>query len=453
MKINLLILGLGLGAAILGGCNDDLSLVGPSIQPSEDNITVYNDTFRIQASTVLMDGVYAKADSALLGEIYDPLYGNLKSDYMCQFYCPDDFRFEHTPIDGKIDSIDFKIFYSSSIGDTLVPMKAELFLITETLEKNFYTNFDPKQYCDMETALGSKTYTAYDQSVPDSIRYNTITTYSPHVTIKLPLDFGQKFYEETINNPSSFSSQEAFNKYLPGFYVTTTYGAGNILNVSNSYMDIHYKYQTKSTSTGKDTIMSAYERFGSTQEVIQLSRFKNTDMSPLLQQNDDYTYIKSPAGVCTRIVIPTKEMAPVLEDRILNNMPFTLYAMPQEDWKYAFEAAPTLLILPEDSVKSFFEGGQTENGSTSFLAAYHPTNLSYSFSNISNLIKNQLEKDKDNDLNLLVIPVKRNTSTSGSNYNQTVTTLSVGNYMTPSGVKFRKDEEVRDIVITSCKYN
>ena len=52
MKIKLLILGLGLGASILAGCNDDFSSIGTSIQPGDDTIAVYMDTFQIQATTV-----------------------------------------------------------------------------------------------------------------------------------------------------------------------------------------------------------------------------------------------------------------------------------------------------------------------------------------------------------------------------------------------------------------
>ena len=47
MKIKLLILGLGLGTSFLAGCNDDLSSIGTSIQPGDDTIAVYTDTFRI----------------------------------------------------------------------------------------------------------------------------------------------------------------------------------------------------------------------------------------------------------------------------------------------------------------------------------------------------------------------------------------------------------------------
>ena len=70
MKIKLLILGLGLGASILAGCNDDFSSIGTSIQPGDDTIAVYMDTFQIQATTVQLDSIYARSTSAQLGELY-----------------------------------------------------------------------------------------------------------------------------------------------------------------------------------------------------------------------------------------------------------------------------------------------------------------------------------------------------------------------------------------------
>ena len=68
MKIKLLILGLGLGASILAGCNDDFSSIGTSIQPGDDTIAVYMDTFQIQATTVQLDSIYARSTSAQLGD-------------------------------------------------------------------------------------------------------------------------------------------------------------------------------------------------------------------------------------------------------------------------------------------------------------------------------------------------------------------------------------------------
>ncbi|WP_297909053.1 DUF4270 domain-containing protein [uncultured Parabacteroides sp.] len=456
MKIKLLILGLGLGASILAGCNDDVSSIGTSIQPGDDTIAVYTDTFRIQATTVQLDSIYARSTSAQLGELYDPLYGNLVSDYMCQFYCPNDFQFAHTPYEGKIDSVDFCIYYNGTnkngvwVGDSLAPMRAEIFEITSPLQKNFYTNIDPAKYCNMQKSMGAQAYTAYNASISDSLRDDD---YSPHIRIKMPTEFGQKLYDETIKNPGAFKNQETFNEFFPGLYVTNTFGSGNILSVASSVLRIYYNHAVKSTA-GKDSLIKTWEAFSVTKEVIQLSRFKNTDMSQLLQPNEDYAFFKTPAGVCTRIVLPTKEITPIMKERIVNNLPLELKAMPQENWQYALNPPSYLLILPEDSIKSFFEGNQVNNNVTYFLSdAYNETTRTYTFPNLANLLKYQIEKDPDNDLALLVIPVDWTYTTNNSYYGsgEKITT-AITNYLAPSGVKIRKDEEVMKIGITSCKY-
>ncbi|SEF74857.1 MULTISPECIES: DUF4270 domain-containing protein [Parabacteroides] len=454
MKFNLLILGLCLGASCLSGCNDDLSLVGSTIQPEGDRPIVYNDTFHIKASTIQMDSIYAKTEYGLLGDIYDPLYGNLKSDYICQFYCPEDYQFKHKPLDGKIDSVDFKIKYSASswIGDSLAPMRAEIFQVTSPLTNNYYTNIDPKDYCNMQISLGAQTYTAFDPSITDSLRKNGLDvdgTYAyPNVTIRMPKELGQKFYDETINNPGTFKNQDSFNKFFPGLYVTNTYGTGNILFVDRSSFTIYYKY-TVTGSAGQDSIVKGYERFNVTKEVIQLNRFKNTDMTELLKPNDKYTYIKSPAGVCTQIVLPAKDIISVVQGRILTNLPLTMKAMPQPNWQYALTPPPYLLLLPQDSVKGFFEKNQIENNKTSFLSGtYDASTRSYTFGNISNILQYQIDNAPEKDLVMVAIPVNR--EVSQATYYQDAYTISLSNYLAPAGVELRKDDEVTQVVVTSC---
>lgn len=454
MKMKRLMLGLSLGIFILSSsCDDDLSKVGSSIQEDGDKISVSVDSFYIDVSTVMMEAVYAKSDTGLLGEIFDPLYGNLKSDYICQFYCPDGFKFTHTPIDGKIDSVDLRIFYNSWVGDSLAPMRAQIFPIDKPLDKNYYTNINPDEYANLQVSWGMQTYSAYDLSVPDSVRYatdaNGYSTFYPNITIRMPKEIGQDIYEETINNPSSFANQEAFNEYFPGLYITNTFGSGNIIGVDISYFTIYYKYMTKG-SLDQDTIVRTAEVFNVTKEVIQLNRFKNTDLEALVQPNEQFAYMKTPAGVTTRVVIPAKQIAPYIDGRILNNMPLAFYAMPQENYEYALTMPETLLLLPEDSVKTFFENNQVENGNTSYLSSYTASNRSYSFGNISNLLKVHIEKSPDKDLALMVIPVKRKTETDS--YYGTTYTSAVSHYLFPSGLKLRKDEDVRKIGVTSSKY-
>lgn len=452
MKNRLFILGVGLGLAILGGCNDELSEVGSSIQPDGDKSFVYVDSFQLSAKTVLMDSVYARTTSGLLGEIYDPLYGNIKSDYLCQFYCPENYQFQNTPLNGVIDSMDLRIFYSSWVGDSLTPMQVTVYPITTVPERNFYTNVDPEKYCDMQTVLGQKMYTAYDVTISDSVRNGlTSTTYTPVVRVKLPTEIGQDFYNETVNNPSSFENQDAFNQYFPGLYITNTFGSGNLLTVYQTSFFIYYRY-TVEGSAGQDSIVNGREQFNVTREVIQLNHVANANLESLLLPDEKYTYMRTPAGVYTELTLPITEIKETVGSRFLNNLPLTLHAMPQENWDYAFEPPSYLLLLPTDSVKGFFEQNKVENNETAFLSGtYDSSTRTYTFGNISNLIKYQLENAPDEDLQVSVIPVSR--ETQSDSYSGTEYTVTLSNYMLPSGVKIVKDNDYMKVGLTTSEYN
>lgn len=452
MKIKLFILGLSLGGSILSGCNDDLTQVGASIQPENDRPMVYADTFYMKARTVQTDSIYARTIYGSLGEIYDPLYGSLKSDFMCQFYCPDNFRFSHTPIDGKIDSVKFEINYSSWTGDSLTPMRAQIYEVTQSLDRNFYTNIDPEKYCNMQNSLGTQTYTAYDMTVSDSIRNDLYTTFQPNVTIQMPVELGQRFYDATINTPEVFNNQETFNEFFPGVYVTNTFGSGNILNIDGSGLRIYYNYAAKDTA-GQDSLVTTSILFSATTEIVQLNRLKNTDIDHLLKPNDSISYIKSPAGVYTELTIPTKEIAPVIEGRIISSVDLSLKALPQEDWKYAFDVPNYVLILPKDSVDSFFKKSSTENNTTSFLGSYTSSSRTYSFGNIAKLVQKHIENNPEEDLILNVIPVTRRTGTTTNYYGySTEYTIAIENYLKPAGVKLRIDKDAMLLRIATIEY-
>ena len=457
MKIKLFVLGLSLGISILSGCNDDLTQVGTGIQPENDRPLVYADTFYMKAKTVQTDSVYARTIYGALGEIYDPLYGNLKSDFMCQFYCPENYRFKHDPYKGKIDSVEFFIRYSRSwTGDSLTPMRAQLYEVTTPLTRDFYTNIDPEQYCDMQKSLGMKTYTARDLTVSDSL-WNATTangtySYDANITIRMPQEIGQRFYDATINTPEVFKDQNTFNQFFPGIYVTNTYGTGNILNIEGSQMNIFYKYTVKG-SAGQDSIVKTQETFSATSEVIQLNRFKNTDISHLLKPNDSIAYLKSPAGVYTELTIPAQDIAPIIKDRIISNVDLSLKALPQENWKFAFEAPSNILLLPKDSMNTFFKNNNVENNITTYRGSYVASTRTYSFGNIAKLLKTHIENSPDEDLVINVIPVQRRVGTTTNYYGQTSEyTVAIENYLKPSGVKLRIDKDAMEMRIVTIEY-
>jgi len=459
----------------LGSCDDNLSKVGISIQPPEDFITVYSDTFNIQASTVRLDSVYAKTSDCMLGEMYDPVYGIIKADILCQFYCEEDFRFAHTPHNNKIDSVELLIFYPqfasggiAAYGDTLTPMQVTIYPVNQPIKRNFYTNDQPEKYCDMNNPLGSVTYTLYDFTYSDSLRQTG--EYSPFIRVKLPTQLGQKFYDETINNPSTFANQTKFNEFFPGIYITNTYGSGCLVKTAGEYiaMRIFYNYTVEPTEDYPDTLAVTTQWFQVSKDVIQINRFKNSNIDQLLVDNPTHTYAKSPAGVCTKLVLPTTEISKEIDikDRFINGFSLNLKYLPEEEWSFSYYPPDYLLLIPEDSVTSFFEKGSIEDNITSYISfrpedsygnydssaktgyGYSPYSRTYSFGNISRLLKSHIENSPDKDMCLLVIPVNRKSTT----YNSAFYTTAISHSFNLSGVKIRTNEEFMKVVVLSSKY-
>ena len=467
---------------ILGSCDDNLTKVGSTIQPPEDLITVYSDTFMIKASTVRLDSIFAKTSDCLLGEMYDPVYGNIKSDILCQFYCEEGFKFPLAPNDGKIDSVELIIrypFHSGTTklyayGDTTTPMQISVYPVNKSIKRNFYTNDRPEQYCDMENPLGSKSYTAFDVSVSDSIYYavngNGQYTHVPNITVKLPTELGQKIYDETINNPSTFASQSAFNEFFPGIYITNTFGSGCVIKTNGSEIGfrIHYSYTLKS-SEGLDSVARAAQWFFVSKEVIQINRFVNDNLDKLLEESPAHTYVKAPAGVCTKLVIPTTDISGKLDvnDRYINNFNLSLNYLPEDERAFVYSPPSHLLLIPEDSVMPFFEEGRVENNVTSFISfsynnvgsypttssyatpyGYNDDTRTYTFGNISSLLKVHMDNSPHEDLRLLAIPVNRSVTQQSSSYY----TTTISNSFDLAGVKIRKDEEYMKVVVISSKF-
>ncbi|MDR2774408.1 MAG: DUF4270 domain-containing protein [Tannerella sp.] len=453
---------------IMGACDDNLTPVGTTIQPPGDLITVYTDTFQMKISTVKLDSVFAKTSTCMLGEMYDPIYGTIKSDFLCQFYCKEGFQFNSTPYNGKIDSIDLFIAYMNSssggvlaYGDTIVPMQVSVFPINKPLTRTFYTNGNPEEYCDMSRPLGVCTYTAYDMSVSDSVR--NLDSYVPNIRVKLPVELGQKFYDETVNNPSTFASQNSFNEFFPGVYITNTFGSGNLILTQgeNISICIYYNYIGKD-SQGQDSLINGTQGFRNSKEVFQLNRFKNSNINHLLEENPSHAYIKSPAGVCTKLIIPTTEISKTLDvqERFINGFTLELKYLPADEWDFAFMPPSHLLLLPEDSVTTFFENvsindnvisyvsyNNVEGASSSATASGYSANTrTYAFGNISNLLKTHIKNSPDEDLRLLVLPVYRETGTSD------YSTKGITHTLVPSGLKIRKDDDLMKIVVISSRF-
>ena len=134
-------------------------------------------------------------------------------------------------------------------------------------------------------------------------------------------------------------------------------------------------------------------------------------------------------------------------------MDLSLKALPQEDSKFAFEAPANVLILPKDSMDTFFRNNNVENNITSFRGSYVASTRTYSFGNIAKLLKTHIENSPDEDLVINVIPVQRRVGTTTNYYGQTSEyTVAIENYLKPSGVKLRIDKDAMEMRIVTIEY-
>ena len=464
MKIKLLLnLTIVLFAIAFVSCNDDLDTIGGNIQPGGDDISVYVDTVVLTAKTVsLEDSVYARHASGLLGEYTDPIFGKIKSDYLSELYCPEDLAFHKNKT--TVDSVFLDVISDVFYGDSISPVGIAAYRVDKkNLEKDFFTNIKPTDYSSMKEVVGRGVFT-----IKDADAYGTGKRYRLSVAKSL----GDEIYEEWVNSEKAGTKfPEAFRNFFKGIYVTSTLGSGSLININTNILRIYYSYTGRNTADTADSTYVGSVMLPSTGEVIQLNQVQNTIPSYLLEESDTHTYLKSPAGVCTEITIPLKDiMNRAKKDNItnkLNSATFKLKGYTEEEEKMAMNRSTNLLFINKDSLVNFFSKNNMADSKTSFIMVRDATSNTYNFSysNLASSVSNNLAtmvnyyvnyyKDKEDvpDLKFLVLPITATSQYVTSGYSQVLTYTNIYNQMTPTSAILRTDEENMKMALIFSNYN
>jgi len=400
-------------------CDDSIGRVGLGMQPEGDKISVFDTTMIVEARTIEVDSIYAKSSNGLLGNFYDPTYGNIKSSYICQFYPAIDFLYLDSIVNNKIDSVKLNIYYGTYLGDSLAPMEVTVYPVVKPLEKHYYTNADPAKYCDLNNPLAKFSYTARNLNVSDSVL--KANGYYRYLSIPLPVKIGQDYLDKILNN--ELNNVEEFLDFFPGTYLTTTFGTGSLLAVDMTDVMLYYTLnRTLQDVNGNDSLTTrvASAGFTVTKEVVQLNKFENKISDFLSEDSSDKVFLKSPAGVFTEVTIPIKEIVKGIGKKKFSSVKLSFKAYPRDDRNYlltfpglpndanrndASGYDPKLLLIEPDSVTSFFEMKKVADGQTAYTTQFNSSNYSYDFNNIANVVQNAIEKAPDKDLKLWLIPV------------------------------------------------
>lgn len=399
-----LILCIALTALAITSCDDNTSYLGSTLTNKLDSLNISADTFEVTTRSIIADSVLSRNSVGYLGRIKDPETGAyITGDFMTQFHTMENYDFPKedsiTSRDANneiiADSTEIRLYYTSYFGDSLNAMKLTTYEMATPVEEGnlYYSNFDP-QSSGMVKSDGihkQKVFTINDLSVRDSIR--TLSTYTKNIRIVInePYtkdgvtyhNYGTYLMKSYYKNKNYYKNSYNFiHNLCPGFYFKINNGLGSMAYISVSQLNVYFRY------ISSDSIYSGIASFGGTEEVLQTTKITNdTKTINKLAADSTCTYIKSPAGIFTEMSIPIDNIMKGHENDTLNTAKVVLTRINNNTQsKYELGIPKTLLIIPKDSLYSFFENSDIANSKTSYITTYSSTYNTYTFANISGLI-------------------------------------------------------------------
>lgn len=419
---------------------DENNVVGGSIQPGQDRITMYYDTVHVVSETVLVDSIFSRSSTAYLGEWTDPFFGTTKADFMAQLYCPWEFSFPDDVV--KIDSSFLYLYYENWFGDSAALMHVNVYELQTPLDSKaaYFSNMLPDNYLgSQKKLLGNSVYTATDMYATDSVK--NLSTYYTVVRVPITTSLGERFLNDFTETPGHFSSPAKFKEYFNGIYVTTDYGNGSILNLTDCELELCYGTYLYSENSGglRDSFVVGASYFPITQEVRQINRYEHTDLSAYLNPSDaqdSLNYIFSPAGLYTNVQIPQRTFE-TLAGKTVNSVKLKVLATQLDESEFGMAPPENMLLIRADQMQDFFTRFELQDGLNSFLATYSSSTESYTF-DLSYYAQKMLRSLEDSTsvsgftpfYKMVMVPVNVVLNDDG-------TKMRLEQLLTPSAVKVR----------------
>lgn len=431
MKILRLLTVLVIAALTFAACDDTTEGIGGSITNKIDNINISNSAFNVTTKSIVADSVLSRNNTGLIGKMKDPETGNyVKGDYMTQLGVLPTFSVDTLDIkkanNGSIeaDSCYLLVSYNASYGDTIAPMKVTAYEMTEPMreDQEYYSNYDAFKngWVNENNPHWSSNYNLSNTSDVKNFKIYLNKEYKKDG--KTYKNYGSYILQTYAEHPKYFKTNFKFlHNVCPGFYIKNVGGTGNMAKIWNTELIFYWKKTIKAKDGVTDSTGIGYNRFDGTEEVLQLNKIENdTENLKKLASQEDWTYLKSPAGIFTEVTLPIDDIMKGHEKDTLNTatISFPRLNNADEDNPYNFATPSTILMVQKDSLQSFFEKSKLADNRTSYTASYSSTGTyknAYTFQNIANLVSAMYKnKGKGKNWNKVVlVPVNVITTTQG----------------------------------------
>ena len=436
MKILRLLTVLVIAALTFAACDDTTEEIGGSITNKIDNINISDSAFNVTTKSIVAGAVLSRNNTGLIGNMKDPETGNyVKGDYMTQLsvlptFSVDTLDYIKQANKGSIeaDSCYLLVSYNASYGDTIAPMKVTAYEMTKPMaeDKEYYSDYDAFKngWVSENNPHWSSNYNLSNTSDVKNFKIYLNKEYKKDG--KRYKNYGSYIMQTYAEHPEYFKTNYKFlHNVCPGFYIKNVGGTGNMAKIWNTelifYWTRHKTIKAKDGVTDSTAVSIGYNRFDGTEEVLQLNKIENdTENMKNLASQQNWTYLKSPAGIFTEVTLPIEDIMKGHEKDTLNtaSISFPRLNNKDEDNAYNFATPSTILMVQKDSLQSFFEKSKLADNRTSYTASYSNTGSyknAYTFQNIANLVSAMYKnKGKGENWNKVVlVPVNVITTTQG----------------------------------------
>lgn len=389
---------IALATLLIAGCDDNTSTMG--IPSKDEEVFPSYGTFLAYTHSEAMDSVLGNSTSSYLGSIDDPETGTrIRADFAAQFHTFENYSFPKFdlmfPDDGvkrttdsiRCDSVEVRLYFSNYYGAKNAPLKLEVYPLDKNNvlqeEEDYYTDTNLDQFVLPGSGpIATKVFTTEDYNLADAERNSA--THADNVRIMLPDTVGSLIMRAYYDHPEYFKDSYTFiRKVCPGFLFKIRSGNGSMLSVDVSTLNIYFNFYDK---VKRDSTCSALARFAATPEVIQSTQFSNDDMQSLVEE-DDCTYLKTPAGIMTVAQLPINEIYQNHETDSVSRAQLTFTRLNNTKPSTQSLGIPqSLLMVRKADVTSFFKKRSVSDSKSSYTTSYSSTYNTYTFNNICRLI-------------------------------------------------------------------
>jgi len=288
-------------------CTKEPNLIGIDLVPASELLRMgYTDTVQIEAFSMREDSVKSSnLNYALVGSMYDPVFGRTTADFYSQVYLSTEPTvFGTNPV---LDSAFLYLPYSSAYGDTLSNMTLRVYPLEEDLLDSVQAYSNHTVYYDQNSLLGELTFTPR----PHDSAYYDGGKQAPSLRIPLNKEIAQQILSV---DTSVLATSAKFIQFFKGIAIIAepqqTPGKGAILSFSigtvSSNILLHYHNSTD-TSTYSLVLNSSCQRFN------HYEHYGYAEAAPFLKQQiagdstlgKQFIFVQAMGGVKVKLKFPS----------------------------------------------------------------------------------------------------------------------------------------------------